>query len=79
MIIYIICYLLRKDESGNFKPLSPTSIHRVHEILSGLFNNAERWDLIPYNPCTKVIKPKYKRTKMTYYDEETSKRLINTL
>jgi len=69
----------RKDESGNFNPLSPTSIHRVHEILSSLFNNAARWDLVPYNPCTKVIKPKYRRTKMTCYDEETSKRLINTL
>ena len=44
-----------------------------------MFNNAARWDLVPYNPCTKVIKPKYKRTKMTCYDEETSKRLINTL
>lgn len=48
----------RKDASGNFKTLSPTSIHRVHEILSSLFNNAAKWDLVPYNPCTKVIKPK---------------------
>lgn len=69
----------RKDEDGKFKTLSLTSIHRVHEILSSLFNNAARWDLVPYNPCTKVIKPKYRRTKMTCYDEETSKRLINTL
>ncbi len=38
-----------------------------------------RWDLVPYNPCTKVIQPKYKRTKMSCYDEETSKRLIYTL
>lgn len=69
----------RKDENGNFKTLSPASIHRVHEILSSLFNNAARWDLIPYNPCTKVVQPKYKRTKMNCYDEETSKRLINKL
>ena len=26
-----------------------------------------------------MIKPKYRRAKMTCYDEETSKRLINTL
>ncbi len=69
----------RRDESGNFKTLSPTSIHRVHEILSKIFNDANRWDLVPYNPCTKVIQPKYRRTKMSCYDEETSKRLINTL
>ena len=69
----------RKDEFGNFKTLSPTSVHRVHEILSKIFNDAIRWDLIPYNPCTKVVQPKYRRTKMSCYDEETSTRLINTL
>jgi integrase len=69
----------RKDNLGNFKTLSPASVHRVHEILSSIFNNALRWDLVPYNPCTKVVQPKYRRTKMSCYDEETSKRLINTL
>jgi integrase len=69
----------KKDNLGNFKTLSPASVHRVHEILSSIFNNALRWDLVPYNPCTKVVQPKYRRTKMSCYDEETSKRLINTL
>jgi integrase len=69
----------RKDNLGNFKTLSPASVHRVHEILSSIFNNALRWDLVPYNPCIKVVQPKYRRTKMSCYDEETSKRLINTL
>lgn len=69
----------RKDKDGNYKTLSPTSVHKVHEILSSIFSNALRWDLVPYNPCTKVVQPKYRSTKMTCYDEETSKRLINTL
>lgn len=69
----------RKDKDGNYKTLSPTSVHKVHEILSSIFSNALRWDLVPYNPCTKVVQPKYLSTKMTCYDEETSKRLINAL
>lgn len=69
----------RKDSNGNHKTLSPTSVHRMHEILSKLFNDALRWDLVPYNPCTKVVSPKYKRTTMKCYDVETSKRLINAL
>lgn len=69
----------RKDKDGNYKTLSPTSVHKVHEILSSIFSNALRWDLVPYNPCTKVVQPKYRSTKMTCYDEETSKRLINAL
>ena len=69
----------RKDENGNLKTLSPASIHRAHEIISSIFSTAYRWDLVPYNPCTKVTKPKYKRTKMTCYDKETSKKLINKL
>lgn len=69
----------RKDEFGNYKTLSPTSVHRVHEILSSMFNNALRWNLIPYNPCTKVVQPKYRRALMNCYDEKTSKKLISTL
>ena len=69
----------RKDEFGNFRTLSPASVHRVHEILSSIFNNALRWDLVPYNPCTKVVQPKFRRTKMSCYDEENSRRLINCL
>lgn len=69
----------RKDKDGNYKTLSPVSVHRVHEILSSIFSNALRWDLVPYNPCTKVVQPKYRSTKMTCYDEETSKKLINAL
>ena len=69
----------RKDKDGNYKTLSPTSVHKVHEILSSIFSNALRWDLVPYNPCTKVVQPKYRSTKMTCYDEETSQRLINAL
>ena len=69
----------RKDKDGNYKTLSPASVHRVHEILSSIFSNALRWDLVPYNPCTKVVQPKYRSTKMTCYDEETSKKLITTL
>jgi len=69
----------RKDEEGNFKTLSAASVHRIHEILSSIFNNALRWDLVPYNPCTKVIQPKFRRTKMSCYDEKTYTRLINTI
>lgn len=69
----------RKDENGNYKTLSPASIHRIHEIISSMFSSAYKWDLVPYNPCNKVTKPKYKSTKMTCYDEETLKRLINKL
>lgn len=69
----------RKDSNGNYKTLSPTSVHRVHEIICCIFNHALRWDLVPYNPCTKVIAPKYRRTQMSCYDEDTSKRLISTL
>ncbi len=69
----------RKDDTGNYKTMSQTTIQRVHEVLSGLFSDALRWNLVPFNPCTKVNKPKYKRTKMKCFDEETSKRLINKL
>ena len=66
----------RKDKYGNYTTLSPTTIHRVHEVLSSMFSTALKWDLIPYNPCRKATAPKYKPTKMNCYDEETSKKLM---
>lgn len=69
----------RKDQRGNFKTLSSASVHRIHEILSSIFNHSLRWDMIPYNPSTKVTAPKFRRARITCYDANTSKRLITTL
>ena len=69
----------RKDKDGNIKTLSPSTIHKVHEILSVMFNTAIKWDMVPYNPCTKVNTPKYKRIKMSCYDKETASKMLNKL
>lgn len=69
----------RKDKDGNFKTLSSTSVHRVHEILSKMFNDAARWDLIPYNPCVKATKPKCSQTQMKCYDENATRELLSCL
>ena len=69
----------KKDNNGNIKTLSFSTIGKVHEILSVMFNIAIKWDMVPYNPCTKVDKPKYKKTKMSCYDKETASRMLKKL
>lgn len=69
----------RKNSNGSYITMSPTTIHRIHETLSSLFSKALLWDLVAYNPCANVTKPKFRRTKMSCYDEQTSKKLINKL
>lgn len=69
----------RIDSNGNFKVLSQRSIHKVHEILSVIFNCALKWHYIPYNPCKEVTPPKIKQSKMNFYNEEQSKILFSLL
>ena len=40
---------------------------------------AIKWDMVPYNPCTKVNTPKYKRIIMSCYDKETASKMLNKL
>lgn len=69
----------RKSKNGETSNLSPTTVHRVHEVLSSMFSSALRWNLVPSNPCTNAIKPKFKRTKMSCYDKETASKMLNKL
>jgi integrase len=41
--------------------LSPTTVHRVHEVLTTALKQATRWDLAPKNVCEAVSVPRRRR------------------
>jgi integrase len=41
--------------------LSPTTVHRVHEVLNTALKQAARWDLVPKNVCDAVSVPRRRR------------------
>lgn len=52
---------LRKDGArmdGKKGGYSPTTINKVHAILSSILSQAVAWDIILYNPCDRVKTPR---------------------
>jgi integrase len=41
--------------------LSPTTVHRIHEVLHAALKQAARWDLAPRNVCEAVSVPRRRR------------------
>ena len=59
------------DKEGNPAHMAPATIKKHHELLSIMFNKAVKWNLIPYNPITRIETPKLKRTPKKIYDQDT--------
>lgn len=59
-----------QDKDGNPAYLSPASIKKHYELLSIMINRAVKWNLIPYNPITRIELPKSKRKPKKIYDQE---------
>lgn len=61
---------VRKDKhSGGY---SVCTIRKAHAILSSVLTTAEKWELIPSNPCDKAEIPQDRSTeeKLKYFDTE---------
>jgi len=56
--------------------LSPNTIRKYHILLHTLFEKATQWQLIAYNPVSKVEPPKQERHEKTIYDEETTGKFL---
>lgn len=68
---------IKVTSSGEPEMLSIATIKKHHELLSIMFNRAVKWNLIPYNPITRIEIPKQKRKpKKIYNQEELGKFLI---
>jgi len=70
-------------EDANEKPkpdtLSTTTIKKHHVLLSTLFNQAVKWNLIPSSPASRVEPPKVKSIKKAVYDNEITSIFLKAL
>ena len=68
---------IKVTSSGESETLSIATIKKHYELLSIMFNRAVKWNLISYNPITRIEIPKQKRKlKELYTQEELGKFLI---
>ena len=59
--------------------LSSSTIHYHHRVLSSLFNDAVEWQVISYNPASRVKPPKVRHTQAKYYDLKQTISLLQSL
>lgn len=62
------------------KGLSPSTIKRVHAIISGIMKMAYKWELIESNPCSRCSLPKSSSTKeLQTFSVEQTERFLTAL
>lgn len=83
MLMHLIKFYNSLDDAkrldGREGKLSGRSKNNIHRILSSMLNDAMQWQLIPYNPVSRVQPPKQEKHKAKFYDEVQSVKMIACL
>lgn len=53
--------MLQERKDGKLGGYSPTTIKRVHALISSILNTAVKWNVVLENPCERVSPPKQTR------------------
>ena len=53
--------MLQERKDGREGGYSPTTIKRVHALISSILNTAVKWNVVLENPCERVSPPKQRR------------------
>lgn len=53
--------MLKERKDGKSGGYSPTTIKRVHALISSIMNTAVKWNIVLENPCERVSPPKQTR------------------
>jgi integrase len=68
-----------KRLDGKEGKLSGRSKNNIHRIISSMLNDAMQWQLISYNPASRVQPPKQEKHKAKFYDEVQSVKMLACL
>lgn len=80
-----ICSCLDLPLASLFRPCNPhqalsaSTVRRYHSLVCKILNDAVHWQLIPYNPCTRISPPKASTPDIAYLDDNEAKSLMKLL
>ncbi|MDK2894832.1 MAG: integrase [Moorella sp. (in: firmicutes)] len=66
-------------EDGKPGKLSESTILYHHRVLSSILNDAVDWEVISFNPASKVTPPKVKKKQVPCYDKDQTAALLAAL
>lgn len=61
------------------KALSSSTVQRYHSLICKILNDAVHWQIIPYNPCSRISAPKSSAPEIAYLDDDEAKTLLKLL
>lgn len=80
-----ICNSLGIPIASLFSPCNPqqvlssSTVQRYHSLISKILNDAVHWQMIAYNPCTRISAPKSLAPEIAYLDDDQAKALMKLL
>lgn len=80
-----ICNSLELPLTALFKPCNPqkvlssSTVQRYHSLICKILNDAVHWQIIPYNPCTRISAPKASTPDIAYLDDDEAKAFLKLL
>ena len=59
--------------------LSSTTIHRYHELISSMLQTAVNWQILPFNPASRIKPPRVIKPEIKALTDEEVKRMLTAL
>lgn len=71
--------LLQKRKDGRPGGYSPTTVKRVHAIISSIMTTAVQWNIIIENPCKRIKPPKQANQEIAFFTPEQAAAFLEEL
>lgn len=62
--------LLKERKDGKPGGYSPTTVRRVHAVISSIMTTAVQWNIITENPCKRIKPPKQAKQEIAFFTPE---------
>ncbi|MDD2391561.1 MAG: site-specific integrase [Bacilli bacterium] len=77
--IHLVEFYNRLRKINKPKKLSDNTILHYYVLINRMLVIAEKWDLIEFNPNSKIDRPKVKKKELTIYDKNTILKLFKCI
>lgn len=71
--------LLKERKDGKPGGYSPTTVRRVHAVISSIMTTAVQWNIITENPCKRIKPPKQAKQEIAFFTPEQAAAFLEEL
>lgn len=71
--------LLKERKDGKAGGYSPTTVKRIHAVISSIMTTAVQWNIITENPCKRIKPPKQAKQEIAFFTPEQAAAFLKEL